>query len=151
MKKEKTLPNSMPPELWALYRLIEKNTNEDKKLKVSDICKAFPNRYRLTTSKGNYSNCSDSYEDIYIINTVYTMEHDKYIITNNNNIKLATEAEIQKEYRKIGKQFKRLNAKKRALKKIINTNWQYKLLSNQNVVIDEKSKAKPYIESYSKK
>ena len=150
MNKDKKLPKSMTPELWALYRFIEKNTNENKPLKVSDICAAFPDRYHLTTSKGNYSNCSDLYEDIYLINTEYTYEHDKYIVTNNNNIKLGSEGEIQKEYRKIIRQFQRLNAKRKALKKVIKTNGQYKLLSNQNVPISENSNAKPYIESYAK-
>ena len=149
MNKEK-LPKTMNPDLWELYRFIEKHTNDGKTLKVSDICAAFPNKYHLTTSKGNYSNCCDLYEDIFTINCVYTYEHDKYIVTNNNNIKLGTEAEIQREFRKVIKQFKRLNAKRKALIKVIHTNNQYKLLSNQNNPIDEKSQAKPYVESYAK-
>jgi hypothetical protein len=141
----------MPPELWQLYKLIEKNTNDGKTLTVKEICEAFPSRYRLNAKECNYSNCKDLYEDIFIINTVFTYEHDKYIITNANKIKLATEAEIQKEYRKVAQSFKRLNAKKRALKKVMSLNNQYKLLSNQNVPIDENSNAKPYVESYSVK
>ena len=93
----------------------------------------------------------DLYEDIYIINTVYTHEHDKYIITNANKIKLATEIEIQKEFRKVNESFKRLNAKKKALRKVIGLNGQCKLLSNQNKPITEDSNAKPFIESYSSK
>lgn len=151
MNKENQLPKKMPPYLWELYRLIEKTTDEGKTLSVKDICLTFPDRYHLNAKECNYSNCKDLYEDIFIINTVYTYEHDKYIITNANKIKLATEAEIQKEYRKVAKQFKRLNAKKRALKKVMQLNNQYKLLSNQNVPIDENSNAKPYVESYSKK
>lgn len=149
--KDKQLPKKMPPELWALYRLIEKTTNEGKTLKVEDICNAFPDRYHLISSQSNYSNCKTLYEDIYLINTEYMHEHDKYIITNNNNIKLATEMEIQKEFRKVAQQFKRLSAKRKALKKVIQSNNQYKLLSNQNTPIDENSNAKPYVESYSDK
>jgi hypothetical protein len=151
MKENKQLPKSMTPELWELYRLIENATNEGRTLKVSEICSAFPDRYHLNAKECNYSNCKDLYEDIFIINTVYAHEHDKYIITNSNKIKLATELEIQKEYRKVAQSFKRLNAKKRALKKVIQTNYQYKLLSNQNKPITEDSNAKPYIESYSNK
>lgn len=151
MKKENQLPEKMTPDLWALYRLIEKTTNEGNTITVREICTAFPDRYHLNQKECNYSNCKNLYEDIYIINTVYTHEHDKYIITNANKIKLATEAEIQKEYRKVAQSFKRLNAKKRALKKVIQLNYQYKLLSNQNVPIDEKSPAKPFVESYSDK
>jgi hypothetical protein len=151
MKKDKQLPKSMTPELWALYRLIETATNEGRTLKVSEICSAFPDRYHLNAKECNYSNCKELYEDIYIINTVFTHEHDKYIITNANKIKLATKVEIQKEYRKILQAFKRLNAKRKALKKVMETNNQYKLLSNQNVPIDENSNAKPYVESYSDK
>lgn len=149
--KNKQFAKTMTPELWQLYRLIEKTTNEGKTLTVKEICEAFPGRYHLNAKECNYSNCAELYEDIYIINTVYTHEHDKYIITNSNKIKLATEVEIQKEYRKVAQSFKRLNAKKRALKKVIQTNFQYKLLSNQNVPIDENSNAKPYVESYSDK
>ena len=149
MKENKQLPKKMTPELWQLYRLIETATNEGRTLTVKQICEAFPDRYYLNAKECNYTNCNELYEDIFIINTVYTHEHDKYIITNSNKIKLATEGEIQKEYRKVAQQFKRLNAKKRALKKVIQLNNQYKLLSNQNVPIDENSNAKPYIESYS--
>lgn len=151
IKDKKQLPKKMPPELWALYRLIETATNEGRTLKVSEICKAFPDRYHLNAKECNYSNCKDLYEDIFIINTVYTYEHDKYIITNANKIKLGTEMEIQKEFRKVSQQFIRLNAKKRALTKVMRTNNQYKLLSNQNTPIDENSNAKPYVESYSDK
>lgn len=149
MKDNTQLPNKMTPDLWALYRLIETATNEGRTLTVKEICDAFPDRYHLNAKECNYSNCKDLYEDIFIINTVYTYEHDKYIITNGNKIKLATEVEIQKEFRKISQSFRRLNAKRRALKKVIHTNNQYKLLSNQNKPIIDDSNAKPYVESYS--
>ena len=151
MNKDKRLPKTMTPELWELYRFIETATNEGRTLKVSEICSAFPDRYHLNAKECNYSNCKDLYEDIYIINTVYTHEHDKYIITNANKIKLATEIEIQKEFRKVNESFKRLNAKKKALRKVIGLNGQCKLLSNQNKPITEDSNAKPFIESYSSK
>ena len=149
--KNKKMPKTMTPELWELYRFIENATNEGRTLKVSEICSAFPDRYHLNAKECNYSNCKYLYEDIYIINTVYTHEHDKYIITNANKIKLATELEIQKEFRKVTESFRRLNAKKRALRKVIGLNGQGKLLSNQNKPITEDSNAKPFIESYSSK
>lgn len=149
--KDTQLPEKMTPDLWALYRFIEKATNEGNTLTVKDICLAFPDRYHLNAKECNYSNCNKLYEDIYLINTYYTHEHDKYIVTNNNKIKLGTELEIQKEYRKVAQAFIRLNAKRKALKKVIHSHHQYKLLSNQNVPITEGSNAKPYVDSYSDK
>ena len=151
MKDYQQLPKKMTPELWSLYRLIETSTNEGRTLTVKEICEAFPTRYHLNAKECNYTNCAELYEDIFIINTIYTHEHDKYIITNSNKIKLATEVEIHKEYRKVAQAFARLNAKRKALKKVIHSNHQYKLLSNQNVPITEDSNAKPYVESYSDK
>ena len=149
--KDKRLPKKMTPELWSLYRLIENTTNEGRTLTVKEICEAFPYRYHLNAKECNSSNCPELYEDIFIINTVYTHEHDKYIITNSNKIKLGTYIEIHKEYRKVAQSFKRLNAKRKALKKVIETNNQYKLLSNQNEPILDNSNAKQYVESYSDK
>lgn len=142
------MPKKMNSTQWELYRMIENATNDGKTLTVSEICSAIP-FYKYNPKQSNKSNAPKLYEDIFLINCAYNWEHDKYIITNRNKIKLATKEEVIKEYVDVVIKYRRINSKKKALEVLIANDGQYKLLSNDNVPINE-SKAKEYKESYAK-
>jgi len=134
----------MTPNMWELYRLIEKSTKEEREISTIDISNEIP--YYKSKSPRN----SKIYDDVFLINNAFGWQHDKYIITNNNKFKLATYEEIINEYVKIKIKFRKLNIKKKSLETLVNNNGQYKLLSKDNRDIND-TKGNKYIESFSKK
>lgn len=144
----KELPEKMTPEMWSVYRLIEENTNNGKTTTVQEICNTV-SYYSNNKKESNFSNCPQLYDDIYLINTVYRWEHDKYILTNRNKMKLATKDEISKRYSTICKRYFKLNLERESLEELIDNDGQFKLFSNQGN--DIKIGVKPYKESYSEK
>ena len=125
------IPSKMTPEMWEVYRIIEDATNKGKTISVKEICDLVP-FYRIrSTHSGNYSNCPELYEDIFLINTLYSNEHDKFILTNSNHFKLATEDEAIKKRNKIAVKFTRLKWEYDSLTELCDRDKQYKLLSNQ--------------------
>lgn len=139
------MPDKMTPEMWEVYRLIEDNTKNGKITTVDEICEKI-DYYHNNKKESNYSNCPNLYDDIFLINVFYRWEHDKYIITNRNKLKLATKEEIGKRYMNICKKYFKLNAEKETLEELISNDGQYKMFSNQGKEI--KPGTKPYKESY---
>ena len=143
-----TIPQKMTPEMWAVYRIIEENTILGETTSVAEICEKVP---YYVDNKGDrkYSNCPNLYDDIFLINTLYRGEHDKYIITNSNKMKLATKEEVHRRYAAISSKYYKLNAEIQALDELIANNGQYKFYSNQGEEMSPHTK--PYKESYSDK
>ena len=141
------IPKKMTSEMWQVYKLIEENTNNGKTTTVSEKCNKVP-YYTIHKKESNFSNCPKLYDDIYLINVLYRSEHDKYIITNSNKLKLATKEEAEQRYIDICTKYSKINAEKDALEDLFSNDGQYKMFSNQ--LNEIKGKTKPYKESYSK-
>jgi len=118
-------------------------------LSVEDICNYFPNEYYLNKKESNFSNCPKLYKDIDTINQ--STEVDKWITKNNNKIKLATKEECERDIQRLKKRLSKAGKEIYRLEKKMKLDGQCKLLSNQNKPIDEKSKARNYVETYANK
>lgn len=138
--------NSLNPRQWGLYHLIKGATMRGETLTIKNICEIMPDEYQYSPSEKNYSNCPTIYKDIDVINASFEVE--KIIIKNNNNIKIATEEEAIAEATKIQIRALKLLRKYWEIYGKISADGQGKLISCQNKVIDEDSKARPFIEAF---
>lgn len=129
------IPDRMTPEMWQLYNLISERTDLGLITTVAQICEAVPYYQRKSVTKGNYSNCPELYEDVFLINTLYRGQHDKFILTNSNRFKLATKREALEKLKNIATKYYRLNWEMEALNSLFNDDGQHKILSNQGVPI----------------
>lgn len=149
------IPEKMTTEMWSVYRFIEKRTENGLTTTVQEICNEVPYYQRKSVTDGNYSNCPELYEDVFLINTLYRGQHDKFILTNSNRFKLATKEEAAEKRKTLTTKYYRLNWELEALDDLENNNGQGKLFSNADTIIVQYegeytwcSKAKPYKESY---
>lgn len=127
---------------WKLYNLIKEKPN----ISVKEICMAMPEYYEYKESEHNFTNCPAIYEDIdYLMNSPRI---EKIIIKDNGRFRLGTKEECSEYAEKVFLKAKKLMAKYGAIVKRIRVDGMYKLLSTTGEVIDGKSLARPYVETY---
>lgn len=126
---------------WELYNLLK--TDPNKWWTQKEIVDAIPS-YKYI--ERNNDKCSSIREDKIAINA--SLEVDKIIVMKNYCFKIGNEKEYHEERKK---HIVRLKNQK---SEIENIDFKYKhhnqgkLLSNQGVVIDEKSKARHFFETF---
>lgn len=126
---------------WKLYNLLKSDPN--KWFTQKEIADAIPD-YNYTERKND--KCSSIREDKIAINA--SIEVEKIIVMKNYCFKIGNEKEYREERRK---HISRLKNQKREIENIdykYQHNNQGKLISNQGAVIDEKSKARHFFETF---
>ncbi len=152
-KKEKK-EEKLTPRQWATYNLIKERTEQGLITNQADIVTNYPfseterkDGYVWNTNKRAHDRCSAIWYDIEKIN--FNPRIEKIIIANDFKYKLAEtkeEAEAQAhEY--LDKAIRKLKRYWQIQHKI-KLDGQGKLLSHNNEVIDEHSKAHRWFEAY---
>lgn len=129
---------------WALFRLFNEYLLG---LTIKSVCDAIPEYFTYNDSASAQKNhCSAFYEAVENINL--SVEVDKIIIRKGELWKLANQEEYQvyqeDNYSRAMTYLKRYSASVKKARQ----DRQGKIISNQGVIIDEKSKAKPFHEAF---
>lgn len=136
-----TNKNKMTSRQWSLYHLLK--SNPYKWFTQKEICEAISDyRYK----ERNNDCCPLIREDKLIINA--SLEVEKIIVMKNYKFKIATEEEYKEERMK---HISRLKKQKEEIENIdfkYKNSGQFKLLSVQGRVIDDKSKARQFFETF---
>lgn len=131
----------MTSRCWNLYNLLK--SNPTKWFTQKEICDAIP-EYRYFNRKND--NCPTIREDKLIINASHEVDH--LVVMKNYCFKIANEQEYLEEYamhvRRLKNQAKTLDD----MKYKYSRNGQMKIISNKGKVIDEKSKARNFFETF---
>lgn len=135
---------------WKLYNFLKKSAMKDPNHWVTheEICDALPEEFFLNHRACRKKCCSSIQMNIIKINN--SKEIEKIIMYKNQSYKLAINREEAIEFVKT----KLLNKGCRILKRYwqlfdkISKDGQGKLLSTRGDVIDEESKARPYVEAF---
>ena len=135
-------------ELWKLYNFIKERTLEKEKTTVKDICDYMPTVYTLNAKQSHFSNCPKLYKDIDTLNA--SGEIEKIIVKDNNNFYLATEEQAIDYAEKVRKHAIKQFRKYWNVVQKISSDGYGKLISAQGTVIDENSKARPFVEAFIK-
>lgn len=138
--------HSLTPKLWQLYNFIKARTLAGEKTSVKDICEEMPEDYYLNEKESNFSNCPKLYKDIDILNE--STEIEKIIVKDNNNFHLATEEEANEYSAKLKLRALKLLKKHWIVENKISVDGQGKIILAQDMPIDEKSKARAFVESF---
>lgn len=133
---------SMTPRQWKLYCLIRDSKNPP--LTQHDICMALPNDYIY--HERNNDCCPLIWQDVDFINGTYEVE--KIIVVDRFTYRLGTKAECQDYADKL--QIGALKKLKRywAVVNKMEMDGQGKLVSAHDKIIDEKSRARHFVESF---
>lgn len=130
---------------YELYNMIEAATKEGRKISVKEICERMPDYYYLNEKECNYSNCPNLYKDIDYLNHA---KFRKIICKDNGGFFLANEDEAKVYEEKLLTEAKKAFAEYWTIHRKIEMNGQGVFIDADGKVIDEKSKAKQFIESF---
>lgn len=138
---------------WKLYNFlkISAQKNPDKWVTHEEICAALPDDFKMNHVAVKKKCCSMIQQQVIEINS--SSEIEKIIMYKNQSYKLAASSEEAIDFIKKKLLYKGCRILKRYWQlydKIIN-DGQGKLLSTRGDVIDEESKARPYVEAFIKK
>ncbi len=131
---------------WDLYNLIKEHSENGHRLSVQDICARLPEHYQSRVTQHNFSNCPLIYKDIDELNA--SDEVGYIIIKKNNQFFVGDEDEAYWYLRKIYYKMRDAIEKYYAVDKKFKEHDQGRILSRKLDPIDEKSKAKVFMESY---
>lgn len=132
---------------WRFYNYLKEQAvlNQNRWVGKEEIHFALLGDYELNDSPKAHDICATMNKDMMDINRSEKIE--KLIILKNNEFKIATEQEareyIEKHRKQIENHAKRINKLVYKLRK----NGQYKLLSNDNVPMDQ-SQGREYVETF---
>lgn len=136
----------LSPRQWALYRLIKENSLNGLKTTQLEICVKIPG-YKYNSSPLAHDHCTAIWSDINAI--LLSHEVEKIIIYKDFLCWIATSQEEVNEW--LDSKWKELEPRLSRywfFKQKAEKNGQGKLLSDQLQPIDEKSKARAFVESF---
>ena len=135
---------------WRLYNYLKKcaEENSDRFITQEEICEVLNEDYSLNHKAMNKMCCSYIQSDVLYINS--SLEVDKIILFKHQTYKIAKDYDEAIDFlnKKFLKKIKKLGSRYTAIKKKIYQDGQGKILSNRGEVIDGKSKAREYRETY---
>lgn len=138
---------------WKLYNFLKITAQKypDKWVTHEEICEALPNDFKMNHVAIKKKCSSMIQRQIIEINS--SREIEKIIMYRNQSYKLATSQEEALEFVNNKLLYKGCRILKRywQLRDKIMKDGQGKLLSTRGDVIDEESKARPYVEAFIKK
>lgn len=130
---------------YELYNMIREATEEGRKISVKEICQRMPDYYYLNEKECNYSNCPNLYKDIDYLNHA---KFRKIICKDNGGFFLATREEALIYEDKLLKEALKSFAEYWTVHKKIEADGQGVFIDADGKAIDEKSRAKRFVESF---
>lgn len=147
--------NKLSTRQWKTYNLIKKNTLEGKATTQKEIVDNYPyptyeDGYKWQESNNTSDHCTTIWSDVEELN--FSPEIEKVIIVNKFTYKLAESREEAEKFahKYFSAGIKKLKRHWNIIHKIEN-DGQGKIISAHGDVIDEKSKARRYYETYLEK
>lgn len=138
---------------WKLYNFLKQQAIENPNHWVTheEICRAMPDEFTMNHLACQKKCCSSIQLNVIEINN--SDEIEKIIMYRNQSYKLATSEEEAINFVKTKLLYKgcRILSRYWQLLDKIMSNGQGKLLSTRGNVIDEESRARPYVEAFVKK
>ena len=131
----------MTPRQWKLYEFLKTDTNHW--FTPEEICKQIPD---YEYNEKAWDKCPTIREDKKSINNSTQVE--KIIVMKNRCFKIATYEEYVEERNAHIRRLKNQVAEIKDMDFKYNRDGQGKLISCQNAVIDEMSKARPFVETF---
>lgn len=136
-----TIENKLTSRQWCLYNLLKAEPN--KWFTQKEICEAIPD---YNYQERNNDRCPNIRSDKIAINA--SIEVDKIVVMKNYCFKIANEEEFLEERRKHINRLKNQKCEIENMDFKYRNNGQVKLLSNKGDVIDEKSRARNFFETF---
>jgi len=140
--------SNLTPRQWALYRLIYENSmvflRKTTKREIYEKLKDYG--YEWNDDDKVHDKCSAIWKDITDNNLSFA--HDKIIISKNDEYWIGNKEETQEFLDELWQQLAPRLIRYWFYKEKLKGNGQGKLLSNNLDTIDEKSKAREFVESY---
>ena len=130
---------------YELYNMIKEATLEGRKITVKEICERMPEYYYLNEKECNYSNCPNLYKDVDYLNHA---KFSKIICKDNGGFFLANKEEALVYEEKLHNEALKAFAEYWTIHRKIEADGQGTFIDANGNVIEEKSKAKRFIESF---
>ena len=149
--------HEMTPRQWRLYRIVRDSTQYDlfednfvqRPISIEMICDMLPEDYQLNTSEKSHGNlCAAMYKDVEQINL--STEVEKQIVIIDHELVLADKEAIENRDDKLMQHVYNMMDRLSASRAKRLADGQGKMVSDQDKIIDENSKARDYVESYAK-
>lgn len=149
--------HKMTPRQWRLYNIVKRECSYDlfkddftnKPISIKEICDLLPDDYTFSDSEASHNNqCAIMYKDVEAINL--SSEVEKQIVIIDHQLLLADKEHIEERDGKLMAHIYNMMDRLSASRSKQRADGQGKMISDQNVAIDEKSQARDYVESYAK-